>query len=136
MRAMKFRAWDSDKKEKMLFDLWDLACCDDYFFKPMNTKNSRRGKNLKIMQFTGLHDKNGKEIYEGDIIQVSILWNEFNRKIKRSYISQIMYNTHRCSFIFPEYYNIAVNDARESDEIIEFEVRGNIYENPELIKAI
>ena len=58
MREIKFRFWDSDFNEMVYID-------DFYFFEEHGIHNSN---DIQLMQFTGLHDKNGKEIYEGDIL--------------------------------------------------------------------
>ena len=76
MREIKFRAWDKIEKRFISQN------CDGYFptitlqgtpftFEGMTT-GFKVLKNLEIMQYTGLKDKNGKEIYEGDIVQESV----------------------------------------------------------------
>lgn len=61
MREIKFRAWDKEKEEMIG---WETLCLN-----PVGFNNSLRGEgNWIAMQSTGLKDKNGKEIWEGDIV--------------------------------------------------------------------
>lgn len=74
------------------------------------------GKNLDLMQYTGLKDKNGKEIYEGDIVKFVNL----TALLDSPYPFEVEWDQQG-------YWNIAGYD-------FELEVLGNIYENPELLK--
>ena len=109
MREIKFRAWDIDGKI-MCFGQVALDAI------PLAEINPE----VKIMQYTGLLDRTGKEIYEGDIVKFG------NWKPK-----EIVYY----------YKNFAGFSLKDTDcwlldyDTKEMEVIGNIYENPELIKA-
>ena len=111
MRDIKFRAWNTFHKEM-------------YFFKVGEGYNGLMIDRESIMQFTGLHDKNGKEIYEGDIVSASIYSDEKPKTLE-------VYYDNGCFII--EYQD------SESDftplgwfpSIVE--IIGNIYENPEHI---
>ena len=61
-RVIKFRAWGNNSKEMMTWD--KLRPNLSLAFEQAN-----RGA-LELMQFTGLYDKNGKEIYEGDVVRL------------------------------------------------------------------
>ncbi len=105
MREIKFRAWTG---KEMFYDVERTL---------ISGKIAFRDKSLKLMQYTGLKDKNGKEIYEGDIIRAryitgNIIVNEI--KFKKG------------CFGPNGFYNWG--------DICELDVIGNIYENPELLK--
>ncbi len=80
-------------------------------------------KDMILMQFTGIHDKNGKEIYEGDVVRyIQHLFNtpveQFPIKIKE--VKWLDWEAK---------WNLLETNAGESN----FEIIGNIYENPELL---
>jgi len=105
MREIKFRAWDLVAKKFYYVDVWSFHIlaenCDD------------------VQQFTGLHDKNGKEIYEGDILKIGYGYAEQ----ADSYIVEDLRELYADTQIDDSYCFIT------SMKII-----GNMYENPELLK--
>jgi len=130
MRDIKFRAWD--KNNKNLLKIFD-STTQEYWFIPMWNKN------FEIMQYTGLKDRKGKEIYEGDILDFEDTDNkgrdfynraelEFNKGryefkkflIEDTYVEEEMHNSSNSDFI---------------DIIKDSDVVGNIYENPELLEG-
>jgi hypothetical protein len=108
MREIRFRAWF--KPAKYMFKHEDLYI---YNFRLFSEKDSQH----ILMQYTGLKDKNGKEIYEGDIVKCVRLFENY----------EVQY--YNACFICKN--GISGFDLRESENI---EVIGNIYENPELLK--
>jgi uncharacterized phage protein (TIGR01671 family) len=123
MREIKFRAWD-DREKKMYIvtsllwkqdGLW--ACCDNQHARLKQLMLNTQYKPL--MQFTGLHDKNGKEIWEGDIVKNS---NAYGK------IGEVKWNKH--------YWDACGTGLIISDdEEFGVEVLGNIYENPQLLES-
>ena len=125
MREIKFRIWDKKLKEMNYQSLEDL-CEDDYWYdgetdvwSVLHDCNSKQ-KRFVIGQYTGLKDKNGKEIYEGDIL----IDDEDEIAIVRYSEADAMFE------IIVD--NIVTNFSNESSEW--WRIIGNIHDNPDLLK--
>lgn len=118
MREIKFRAWVSSHYRNNV---------------PVSSKG--KYKNCAVEQFTGLHDKNGVEIYEGDILLI------------KGEMEAYPYDPHFPTAsiepqLMPDRYGIVgmYPEARAKWELItsrnseEWEIIGNIHDNPELMK--
>lgn len=134
MREIKFRAWDNVNKVMQYSDIiWG-----DYDFPALSELNY--GDNIynlsNLMQYTGLLDKSGKEIYEGDIVIASKMpyyW-EFVKSVNKGLV---VYNNHTASYRIKidNYHSstIGESDTVKFNPVSKYEVIGNIYENPELL---
>ena len=121
-RQIKFRAWNKVTKEK----IWDSVYIDqDGDFFPVESVDYsgdilQQNGYVEVEQFTGLFDKNDKEIYEGDIYKQS--WGT------ETVIGKIAYgDMARYWIILSE--NIHICEIKITGEVI-----GNIHENPELFR--
>lgn len=117
-REIKFRAWDTKKKKMFLWDThvhswpaWQLSG----FYRDKDNK-------IVVTQYTGLKDSKGTEIYEGDILErqecgtlYQIIWDNNMSRYRMKCLTDNV-------FLYREPFGHT------------WEVIGNIYENPELIK--
>lgn len=86
-----------------------------------------------VGQYTGLDDKNGKKIYEGDIVKTERdLWHGETKKEREVFVSVVKYDDNSCSFgLCGKYNHLTLQRFKDCfDEVI-----GNIHENPELLKG-
>lgn len=83
-----------------------------------------------LMQYTGLKDKNGVEIYEGDVVRYLECNNFFSKRACRAKVKSIEIDVALGCGLAPTYQGGP--DGETWTEAVE--VIGNIYENPELIK--
>jgi len=132
MRTIKFRIWDNINNK--MYNLGNLEDC--LYRTEFEEEFGYDLTNYIIMQYTGLKDKNGKEIYEGDIVKWTRktwvdIYDEENGYREQTDISFIEYSIEdRAFMIESEGYGYEGEGLWNWNEI---EVIGNIYENPELL---
>ena len=134
MRNLKFRVWDTKNKE-WIKDLYSFSSYYDIINETWGCWDSYyRGLTdyLIIQQFTGLSDKNNKEIYEGDIVNVELLTKDLVSvsKDELPYIHSgfVFYDPNVCSFRIQFKKNQYCIFGGKNLEVV-----GNILENPELL---
>lgn len=131
MREVKFRAWCKESN-KMFYSDFHVDFKGRIFWWDGDGYNRLR-QDVELMQFTGLKDKNGKEIYEGDVVRYRNMDNIPYRK------GQIMIlgggttaNALETKINTTDGYIYPLSNEREFP-ITKSEIIGNIYENPELL---
>lgn len=131
MREIKFRAWDKARHE--MLSVGQITFVKGIWgFTPENEKyigvSIPFQPHIILMQSTGLKDKNGKEIYEGDIIKPLGF---------ASWIGVARYATDKAAFVLKEHDNKFLRDEPVylSQFVDSFEILGNIYESPELMEV-
>lgn len=132
-REIKFRAWDKKEKEMWIVkylgftgkgELEQIGLVNDYgnYYKIVDS-------GFVLMQFTGLKDKNGKEIYEGDVIGEDkevfgvIIWDKENARFGVKFRDRI------------DKSRMPITEWFDTWKWRNWGVIGNIYENPKLLKT-
>lgn len=123
----KFRAWLKNENKMMEVRVidWNNEVVD--LFNPHIEIPLDK---IELMQSTGLHDKNGKEIFEGDVIAIEVddTGTPINARVfQNSKIGILMFH------VFEDNEDVPMVELLE-DNSVAFEIIGNIYENPELLE--
>ena len=117
-REIKFRVWERS----------EMVYIDDLYWFEENYYHSTNDNSWPLMQYTGLKDKNGKEIYEEDILK-SESWGKGSRKPPNEYHVTEWGKAEWVARGYNGEMIVRPNLTIKKD----FEVIGNIYENPELL---
>ena len=123
MREIKFRAWDKERRKMCFTNNGGINSYHIAWFPSQTTnvpalyRDSNLVDECVIMQYTGLKDKNGKEIFDGDIVDINGCKNRV-----------VEWDEDWCGFYLSRELNPVGYFLSE-----EYEIIGNIYENPELL---
>jgi len=131
---IRFRAWHNTWEEmsevkRIRFD--DEGNVTTVLFIGKDLGVNAKIDEIELMQSTGLFDENDKEIFDGDILKVKIMSGQ-------SWLETVRYNDVKAMFVSKEVkrkvlesplYDLFITD------LLEVEVIGNIYENPELVEV-
>ncbi len=129
MRDIKFRAFL--KSNQVMYDVLTLDIIDKKALIE-NAEKQLKGyvklKEIELMQYTGLKDKNGKEIYEGDIVEA---WSEGEKAI-----GKVKQRIDGLWLMYPAWqsgksWGLMPNKERKTT----VKIIGNIYENKELLRG-
>jgi uncharacterized phage protein (TIGR01671 family) len=133
VREIKLRAWDKTKQKMFTPHQMDAygTVVINVIHAPGETHPEEYPNPYELMQFTGLLDKNGKEIWGGDILR---FWEGEHRECKEEvYFESGTFGTKGFNGISALVEKMPKDD-RLFDILSFAEVIGNIYENPELLK--
>ena len=130
MRDIKFRAWDKELKEWTKYSISNIddTLIDFYNKETGFWESDREGERFALCQYTGLKDKNDREIYEGDIVR-AVRFSRWEGVAKYSdknqaFVFECIDKNYRGNIVFMSQFDQG------------FKILGNIYENPELLKEL
>src|SRR5689334_10237792 len=139
MREIRFRVWNEAAKEMIILDLFQANCYEQDFILRNREANERESWiddnacDIKwpIMQFTGMKDKNGNDLYDGDLVKdgsveyqyiYGVYWHpQFQWSLK------IMENNQFVGTLKDPEYTVP--------EEMKLELLGNIYQNKDLLNG-
>ena len=129
VNLLRFRAWhktweEMGKVKRIRFD--DDGNANNVLFKGKEFGVNAKIDEFELMQSTGLYDKNGKEIFEKDILdyngrKVIVKWHGSYASFIYEFVDELQNRTTEWQPLYLSYYH--------------FEIIGNSFENPELLEA-
>ena len=138
MREIKFRAWDAYRKR--IYEVIEINWLGESIkvYADFAGYGYTNMKSAILMQYTGLHDEGGKEIYEGDILGCHDNVKRWKSGDGERAIVEWDKNKSRWGMMFHSIYggegHLCAEESLNSRVRFEWVVVGNIYENPELLE--
>lgn len=145
MREIKFRAWDKNNKQMCEVTHLKFSKCqylnvgyrrllDRKMIDDNSLLDEKMNGTCALMQYTGLKDKNDKEIYEGDVVRQYADCDEYGCDIYFRYL--IEWDNEQLAYCGNEIQSKGLtNDRYYGTDMADYEIIGNIYENPELLES-
>lgn len=139
-REIKFREWDSVREEFMPGHGLSYSKRAEYDnevgfrFEHMESDEDWADGHRVLEQFTGLKDKNGKEIYEGDVLYFESVWcvgDEYDPR-EEEHTGFVKYRPDYASYVVN--CNGKIYPLEELTSFDGYSVQGNVHENPELLE--
>ena len=141
MKELKFRAFH--KPSKKMFDVGMIDFLANELIGIEDLGNgfsmghfNKQIKDCELMQFTGLKDVDGKEIFEGDIVEIKFddyySNNSFTIDEDSTHKGEIVFEFFGYYIKFPDMCFMSINDI--ADYEFNIKILGNIHQNPELLE--
>ncbi len=125
-RQIEFRAWDSWHSKMIEWNKDFFSDMSEVTRHSSEFPSEAKDTGITLMQYTGLKDKNGKEIYEGDIIKII---SALELSLYKNFTGTVFYSAP-CFMAKNDYVTMGMHEKK----ITTIEVIGNIYQNPELLE--
>ena len=137
MREVKFRAWDTTRKEYLSGGEFLIAIQKgnrpkvSITYLDVLTHPDMYRNRFIVEQFIGRSDKNGLEIYEGDIVEAT--WYTYEEPIDEAF-GEVVYNQGWCAWCIWDEENKTMSELNaQGAYVFQIEILGNVHENPELL---
>lgn len=140
-RKIKFRVWDKSIKKMHMCgeDGHDSVLFDQdgtmQYYNLQNGEGSGEHGDYELMQYTGLQDRNDKEIYRGDVLELTYVVTKGLTRQHRKFTTYVDWSDSILGFCLRNMDGTWNSEAHMYDFKANAEVIGNIYDHPHLLKG-